>query len=289
MKHLKILFTCFLLGFFIFSPAFAQETISPPEEEEASLQKIQTIKAVAGEDKNVGAGRSVLFDASGSTGPDGVELKYLWDFGDGISTEGIDATHIYGSPGTYIVTLKVTGGDLEDSASVIVSVEEDIIVLLTDSTIDPEAIAEVELYAKTRDVLLVKVQTKKQEADYIAATKLAQKLIEHNDDLAQSDLIISWTAGNTGLTALNEFANIYKEAGINIKFGQKGIVGITDQNLSASARLGQSTFNNLQPEYIIITHPEYIKNVIDAKTSEQVISELNQADAPYQRIGIHSQ
>lgn len=50
----------------------------------------------------------VNFNASGSTDADGDELTYLWDFGDGTSSNEMALTHTYTKAGTYQVSLKVT-------------------------------------------------------------------------------------------------------------------------------------------------------------------------------------
>ena len=51
---------------------------------------------------------NVLFDASGSSDPDGTISSYSWDFGDGNSGTGANANHTYVSGGTFTVTLTVT-------------------------------------------------------------------------------------------------------------------------------------------------------------------------------------
>jgi PKD repeat protein len=45
---------------------------------------------------------------STSTDPDGTIASGHWDFGDGETGEGLDATHTYAAAGTYVVTLTVT-------------------------------------------------------------------------------------------------------------------------------------------------------------------------------------
>jgi hypothetical protein len=57
---------------------------------------------------NVTSGHDAVFDASGCVDPDGVIVSYLWDFGDGTTGVGKNPTHVYGSPGIYVVTLTVT-------------------------------------------------------------------------------------------------------------------------------------------------------------------------------------
>jgi len=50
----------------------------------------------------------VTFDASESYDPDGDEISYEWDFGDGNVAEGETVQHGFGSPGSYTVRLLVT-------------------------------------------------------------------------------------------------------------------------------------------------------------------------------------
>lgn len=53
------------------------------------------------------AGKPVSFDGSGST-DDGEVTKWVWEFGDGAKSEGVNATHAYATPGVYDVILWVT-------------------------------------------------------------------------------------------------------------------------------------------------------------------------------------
>ncbi len=54
------------------------------------------------------AGQTVTFNASGSMDPDGNIVSYAWSFGTGATGSGANLTYIYGSTGTYSVSLTVT-------------------------------------------------------------------------------------------------------------------------------------------------------------------------------------
>lgn len=54
-------------------------------------------------------GAPIEFDGSGSHDPAGEPITLEWDFGDGITGVGTVVSHIYTAPGTYLVTLSVTG------------------------------------------------------------------------------------------------------------------------------------------------------------------------------------
>ncbi len=59
----------------------------------------------------IGGELSGVFDASASGDSDGSISAYAWDFGDGQSGTGVNASHEYAAPGSYTVTLTVTDDD----------------------------------------------------------------------------------------------------------------------------------------------------------------------------------
>ncbi|TDK50576.1 PKD domain-containing protein [Antarcticimicrobium luteum] len=65
--------------------------------------------ANAGADLKVCANAKVRFDGSGSTDADGAVNAFSWTFGDGGTGSGDTPEHIFTRPGSYTVTLTITG------------------------------------------------------------------------------------------------------------------------------------------------------------------------------------
>ena len=63
--------------------------------------------AVAGDNKQVCTGDTVVLDGSRSNDPEGGVLRYAWTFGDGSTSEIVNPTKSYTKGGTYPVTLTV--------------------------------------------------------------------------------------------------------------------------------------------------------------------------------------
>jgi PKD repeat protein len=57
----------------------------------------------------------ITFDASSSNDIDGKITKYIWDFGDGFSSEGIQVNHFYSAPGSYQIKLNVYDNTLAEN------------------------------------------------------------------------------------------------------------------------------------------------------------------------------
>ena len=66
----------------------------------------------------------VNFDASASSDPNGDQLTYNWNFGDGGSATGVNPSYTYSIPGTYTAVLTVDDGEFTDQATQSITVSE---------------------------------------------------------------------------------------------------------------------------------------------------------------------
>lgn len=64
----------------------------------------------------VQAGRPVVFDASDSRDPQGQDLRFRWDLGDGTIAQTARVEHVFRSPGFHRLGLTVSNGSLSDLA-----------------------------------------------------------------------------------------------------------------------------------------------------------------------------
>jgi outer membrane protein assembly factor BamB len=78
--------------------------------------------AIAGTNRSALVGELLSFDGSSSFDPDGDLISFAWNFGDGTSAVGKTVSHTYPAAGTYTVTLTVSDGLAEKSASLTVTV-----------------------------------------------------------------------------------------------------------------------------------------------------------------------
>lgn len=291
-----VIFLIIVCPFFSKSfPSVAKQTVKAGVEESqkkqketANGEKVKELKAVAGEDQIVEKGEKIIFNGLGSTNPLNTKMTYRWDFGDGEQVEGEEVMHFYKNPGEYKVTLTVDNGQEQDTDEVTVFVYEDLIVLVADKTVKGEKISSLKKYASNQGVLLVIIQDKSKEADYIIEESLVNTLLEERESLKKADIFITWTSGNLGLNVLSKLSQTMENIeDLNIK--QKGVVVITDQSLSVVARIAQSTFDVLAPEYILLANDSVLQLLIDARSSDKVLEQVNTSGIDYRLIGIYSE
>lgn len=270
-------------------PTTPPNSENPNESTDSNPVNIPKLEVIAGKDKNIVSGRKASFEAKESIVPEIEKATFEWDFGDGQSGQGAEITHIYDNPGEYIARLTITTVSGETGKDeLIVSVYEDLILLVTDRTTSESQIAQLQRLATKQGLLIFEISDRTNNPDYVLEAQLTQELLSNSDVIKKSDIIITWTAGNSGLNILSQFAqgpsNLH-----DLDFASKSVVTITDQNFNVIARTAQSTFDILQPEYILLTRDTSINSIIDAGSSDRLINEMQGANIEYAIIGVHSQ
>lgn len=274
----------------IINTALAQETA--PLQNQNQILPIQIspqIKANAGKDQNVATQKKVLFDASGSMViPEDLEINYEWDFGDGEKEEGVDVIHIYNEPGNYRVKLKMTAGELESEDEIFVTVYNDLMVMITDKTLDDPELKSLTQHAAQKGILIIPIQYEPSEAEYTGLEKLTRKLTESSADLKKSNIIITWTSSLAGLEALAKLGQQTEQIE-DLSFNSKTIVAITDKGFGIDSRVAQSTFDILKPEVVLLTHKEALTSIIETRTPQNIIPTLRTQGIEFKTVGVHSQ
>lgn len=282
----KFLFTFFAILFLIL-PSLSLAVSENNEKNTAEEEKDKLIIKATANKTEVLLGEEVNFDGQVLSKPEEVPLKFMWDFGDGKTMGEKKAMHIYEIPGQYKASLTAKGKDFISKDEITVNVYSNVILLVADKTVDKEQISLLKKYAQREDVMLVVVQDKTSEPEYIIEANLVDLLVKNQQSLKEADIIISWTSGNIGLNALSKF---YRTVGEEerAKVKQKAIVSVIDKNFTAAARITQPIFDIIQPEYILLTKKTALHSVINAKTSENVIKEVRNAGVAYHIISFYS-
>jgi len=263
-----------------------EEEITTDEATEEQIPE-KRLEAVAGESQNVPVGSKVTFDGSKSVNSLDGDLRYIWDFGDGTIIEGVNEVHVYEQPGTYIVNLTVDNGEEQDTDEIIVSVYENLIILIADNTPTEEELNELEQTSAREGVLVIRIQDTSGQPDYIAVEELAKALAEQRTNIQKANQIVDWTSGSVGLNALTKFVQKSEDVA-ELDLGHKVIVSITTKP-SVVSRIAQQTFDIVQPEMILLVEPSALNRIINAQDVDQVLENMRTSPTEYKIIGVHSE
>lgn len=284
-----------LLFSFLVVPTFfagAQTTVPTATSQEAqktqqAIEQNRVLKAVPGPDQTVQVNHQVLFDATASTNSIDSTLKYRWSFGDGTEGTGVDVTHVYDTPGRYTVMLTVDNGKQKDTGELTVSVFQDFMVLISDGSRSAATIESYQFNASRNGVLLSVIEYTSGEPAYIVEEQLSKLILEKADEVRKAKVIVDATSGSTGLNVLSKFAQQAGDLqGLNI--GNKAVVSLQDPS-SSLARIAQSTFNILRPQYILMVNDSALTLIYSAKSPEQIIQEIQSGTVTYRIIGTYSE
>lgn len=287
-------------SFVAIQPALAVDLETTPEtpasapatELRESSVVAQQLVAEAGNDRKVAIGRKVLFSASGSVIPQNAgTVQYWWDFGDGSPVQqGIDVVHDYANAGDFevVLTIQTETYNSLSTDTLTVSVYEDITLLVADGTPTDEQLESIQRQALREGIYIDSLVRKGSDAGYIVEGELLDRLQSSKEQLASSSVILVWTQGTLGANVLLSLAARQEVDESPIDISNKGIVLVTDQPLSAVARIAQRAYDALRPGYILLVKPESVGDVVTARTPSEVLNNVQASDIESRLIGVYS-
>lgn len=232
--------------------------------------------------------KNIIFDASSSVPLENENpISYTWDFGDGTKEEGLNVVHTYHEAGNYQVTLTLSQGDAAATTTSNIFVYKKLILLLTDQTNRRENIESLIEDAKKEGTYIYSIDAYDSMTTFMTEETLIKKITEQKEILNNTNTIISWTNGSSGINALSHLAQGEKastDSGIQEAIQGKNIIIISEENLYALARILQVHFNIIHPQQIIITRESELKNLISAPTVEEFLNHLDKTLSEYKII-----
>lgn len=279
----KILLLALLAGTLPFS-AFAQE-----QEEEDRPSPTATISTNS---TQVIVDKSITFDAGESFVPEESTVEeVVWNFGDGIRTTGQTVTHTYTKPGTYTtrLTIRTDQEIVEDTREI--TVFDEAIVLLADSSA-PEDQVELKRQQAARNGLLLLVIRAKGGPEVVVEEELTSQLIDARDTVLKANLIITWTSGSVGPTVFSKLAQHVRQTDEislnNLNMGEKGLIILSDTPFGVLAPSAQAAFNQLSPNYILLSRPESLDLFLEPLSAEQARQAVFESPIPHRVLGTFS-
>ncbi|MFZ5364637.1 MAG: 7TM domain-containing protein [Patescibacteria group bacterium] len=290
-----ILIAIACLGFFNF--ANAQQNIAANLPDQKEIPQVP-LTAVSGGDRNVVVERQIFFSAAGSSAPKGAPVEYIWNFGDGNRATGQEVIHTYRNPGIYRASLTVQDrqSGQQSTDEFIVSVDKDLIILISDYSVDNQRLEELARQASSQGILIINIKNEKKDLDIVVENELSQKIIESKENIKQAKNIVVLTEGNIGLNALINAAQTLSATTItggrtalaDYGFSNKVIIVVNDK-FSGAARLAQSLFNLIEPQFILLAEKEGLNSAVSFINLDSLLNNYGEGGVQYQLIGLHTQ
>ncbi len=203
----------------------------------------------------VGVGRKLILDAHGSV-PEAAldEFVFNWDFGDGMREFGPEVVHNYTEPGVYQVKLNISGQGKEVGLTKDIFVYNNSVLLVSDASASEEMLDGFMNAAREQYTTVNNFRSESGVSEFLVEEELLLKLSDGQQQIKDADVIMFWTEGSLGATLLSALRNTLPSTVID--FSDKKVVFVTKGSLQGLQNIAQGTFDNIQPDHIVITHPE---------------------------------
>ena len=218
--------------------------------------------------------KKALFDASNSKliSPSAYgRASFSWDFGDGSTMKwGQKVAHKFKNPGKYTVKLNVKQGRIRES------IEREVVVFDRRGVVISDKISTQELVdsAGEHGIWLKTVLFSSAGAGFSEAEEFGRKVSENLPFLRESDLVIFDT---DSADEFQHFAQFWRKLSEKNRFNprEKLWVQILETSFDASAKRLQSIFQILKPKFILLTRPESVVPIFEARIAGAVLEKLD--------------
>ncbi len=285
-----------LMGIWWLGSSLAAAAGSPDQIELGNAIGKRPLEAVIVAPTSAEAGRLMVFDGTQSYNPPGSSgsLRYFWEFGDGETSIAAEVGHRYQKPGHYQVRLTIANDNQKIATEQVVVIYKNRALLIADGTTNPEVIETFQTEARTNNMLLDEIRTASTGTDFEAEHTLHELLQKRVSAVEESPLLILWTDGERGLSALTSF----QQKNPQIDFRGKTILIIANKSVRSLLPFGKIAFRVLQPREIIIATPDAVytsllvrREALTAalKNAEKDFVKIDQQDLAFRGYNLMSQ
>ncbi len=220
-------------------------------------------------------GKSNNFSIGDQHFPEGAFVpETMWNFGDGARETGTTTSHVYKTAGTYTVRSSQTASNgriTEDTTQI--RIFNSVIVLITDNSMPEDQIDIKQQQAAREDALLVVIRPKTSGPETVVEEALTNQLLDARDAINKSNYIIVETLGSVGSSVLLKFAQHIKQSSDlsfdDLSMKDKGIIILSNTPFGVLAPTSQLAFDQLKPNYILLTKPEAINLILERLNTEE--------------------
>jgi hypothetical protein len=205
---------------------------------------------------------------------DQAHINTTWNFGDGTRADGTSVSHAYKIAGTYTVKVTQTndsGQSSEDTAQL--TIFSHVAILIIDSSFPDDQIQVKQQEAAHEQVLLVVIKPKINGPETVTEETLTNQLLDARDAILKANYILVETSGSVGSSVLSKLAQHIKQSSdlsfedLGIK--DKGIFILSNTPFGVLAPTAQSAFDQLKPNYVLLTKPEAVDLILEPMTAEE--------------------
>ena len=231
--------------------------------------------------QEVAVGRTIVLEASASRNL-GDSIQYRWFRGESNVpiSRSVEAVFTPEKTGVVVIRLeidtKIGGKKVTLDSSRAITVFERKIVLIADSSVDPEKLQTHLKTASDAGVYLRILQPETSSIPLSTEDALQNIINEESATLNGAEAVVLWADGIKGLQALMRSVESAEQ-----KFSavhNQTLILITDGSIGTLARTARGPFSVIRPERILVTRKEAINPLINAKNFDAFVTDLERRD-----------